>query len=35
MSDTYKINIIFNDNRDINDIFIKLINKRIKELLRR
>ena len=33
MSGKYEINIISNEDKDINDIFIKLINKNLQKLL--
>ena len=33
MSGKYEINIIPNEDKDINDIFIKLINKNLQKLL--
>ena len=33
MSGKYEINIIYNEDADINDIFIKLINKNLQKLL--
>ena len=33
MSGKYEINIISNEDADINDIFIKLINKNLQKLL--
>lgn len=31
--DKYKINYIYNENSDINDIFIKVLNKELKKYI--
>ena len=31
--DKYKINYIFNEDKDINEIFIKALNKELKEYI--
>ncbi len=31
--DKYKINYIYNENNDINDIFIKVLNKELKKYI--
>ncbi len=31
--DKYKINIIFNEEKDINDIFINVLNKELKKYI--
>lgn len=31
--DKYKINYIFSDDKDINDIFVKVLNKELKKYL--
>ena len=31
--DKYKINYIYNENNDINDIFIKALNKELKKYI--
>lgn len=31
--DKYKINYIYNENSDINDIFIKILNKELKKYI--
>jgi hypothetical protein len=31
--DKYKINYIYNENNDINDVFIKVLNKELKKYI--
>ena len=31
--DNYRINYIYNENNDINDIFIKVLNKELKKYI--
>lgn len=31
--DKYKINYIFNEDKDINDVFIKVLNKELKKYM--
>lgn len=31
--DKYKINYIYNENNDVNDVFIKVLNKELKKYM--